>query len=616
MSSISLRLVRVLSCALALSVLATGTAVAQVPGDVNCDTAVTDDDLEALLPELFVEDSPACAGVDVNVDELVGAADITALILELRRVFLGPELTFLGVTSSDGQRVTPLGTLPDGTVVYYRNSGFGFQLVAEAGQAASGANVATNIFDYNRDDPTRRPDFLIQSNRDLGGEPSVEVCDQDFGVPGFDPPSFEMTQPISDAFNDLACRFSVTTVPNTACTLNDFGQNSFMAASTRAQFCLAIGRPVLFPPSDTVLTVQAHDEAGNPGRPGRLLVRVGTGPVPPTFTPIPPTPTRTATFTRTATSAASATPTNTPVPTRSFTRTSTRTSTPGGPTPTRTRTATRTPTLPPGVPTPTFTRTPTRTATRIVNTPTPTRRTSTPTRTRTATRPPATFTPTRSLTPTRTVPQTPTSTPTFGVARGPVIRFMGMTKADDTLIDPEPLINPEDPNEIRVYKRPFGSGFSLVIEARPGISGRPVGKSTFDGGGCPDFQIQVTRDLGENPTEAVCDVLPTDPPGGVLGTNPPRLDDSFDTCSRLNDLGCRFVDGLGMAVGRNCNGEQSCVRFESGEFGCVAPDATAQFCGFVARTFEFPAGDTLVSVRARDSQGNLGPIAQMIVRVD
>lgn len=190
-----------------------------------------------------------------------------------------------------------------------------------------------------------------------------------------------------------------------------------------------------------------------------------------------------------------------------------------------------------------------------------------------------------------------------------------MTKADDTLIAPEPLVDPNDPNEIRIYRRPFGSGFSLVVEARPGVSGRPVGKSTFDGGGCPDFQIQVTRNLGENPTTAVCDNLPPDA-GGVPGISPPRLDDTFETCERLNDLGCRFADGLGNPVGRNCNNEQGCVRFDSGDFGCVAPDATAQFCGFVSKTIEFPAGDTLMTVRARDNQGNLGPAAQMIVRVD
>jgi hypothetical protein len=155
----------------------------------------------------------------------------------------------------------------------------------------------------------------------------------------------------------------------------------------------------------------------------------------------------------------------------------------------------------------------------------------------------------------------------------------------------------------------------LVVEARPGISGRPVGRSTVDLGGCPDLQIQSTRNLGENPTAAVCDVLPPDP-GGVPGISPPRLDDSFDTCARLNDLGCRFVDGAGLTIGRSCSRDQSCVRFDSGEFGCVAPDATAQFCGFVARTIEFPLGDTLVTVRARDNQGNLGPIAQMIVRVE
>lgn len=614
MSIISLRLVRILLCALVMCVLGSRNAAAQLPGDADCDTAVTDDDIDALLPALFDPNPPDCAGIDVNQDTVSGAADITALLQLLRKVYLGPPLTFLGLTSSDGRRTVPLGSLADGTIVYYRNSGFGFQLVAEGAQGLSGSGVATNVFNYNGDDPRRRPDFFIQANRNLG-EPSPEVCDEDFGVPGFDPPSFEMTQPVSNALNDLACRFNVTTVPNTACTQDAFGQVTFMSPGSRAQFCLPVGRPVSFQPDDTLVTVQLHDEQGNPGPPGKLLVRVGSGPMPPTFTPIPPTPTRTATFTRTPSLPPTSTPTVTPIPTRPLTSTPTRTRTPGAPT--ATRTATRTPTLPPGVPSATPSRTPTRTNTRVpvVGTPTPTARISTPTRTRTPTRPEPTNTPTRTPTATHTVPRSPTSTPTFGVARGPVIRFMGMTKADDTLIAPQPLVDPNDPNEIRVYRRPFGSGFSLVVEARPGVSGRPVGKSTLDLGGCPDLQVQVTRDLGENPTAAVCDVMPPDP-GGVPGISPLRLDQDFETCARLNDLGCRFVDGLGLSVGRNCNTEQSCVRFDSGDFGCVAPDATAQFCGFVAKTIEFQSGDTLITVRARDLQGNLGPAAQMIVRIE
>ena len=194
-----------------------------------------------------------------------------------------------------------------------------------------------------------------------------------------------------------------------------------------------------------------------------------------------------------------------------------------------------------------------------------------------------------------------------------MIVFFGVTKADDELAQPEPPVNPNDPNEIRVYRRAFGAGFSLVVEARPGLSGRPVGAFAYDLGGCPDLQVQVNRPLG-NPTDAVCD---TQPPtvGGVPAIDPPQLEPNALACDRFNDLGCRFINGDNAPFRRTCSDEQACVRFPNGEFDCVAPDATTQFCGFVDRNIEFLAGDTLVTVRAGDSQGNLGPPARIIIRV-
>jgi hypothetical protein len=183
-----------------------------------------------------------------------------------------------------------------------------------------------------------------------------------------------------------------------------------------------------------------------------------------------------------------------------------------------------------------------------------------------------------------------------------------LLRPDDTLIEPVGF----DPSSgVPIFDRPFGFGFSILIEARPGSSGRPVARSSFNEFGRPDLQIQATRSLG-NGSPAVCDVLPPDP-GGVPGINPPSFGDSQVVSDRLNDLGCRFVDGAGNPTGRNCS--EGCVRFESGEFGCVETTATTQFCGLVARTIEFPLGETLITVRVRDTQGNLGRPAQLIVRI-
>lgn len=190
---------------------------------------------------------------------------------------------------------------------------------------------------------------------------------------------------------------------------------------------------------------------------------------------------------------------------------------------------------------------------------------------------------------------------------GPQIVFFGLLRADDTLVDPSGV----DAEGRAVYDRPFGSGFSLVVEASRGPSERLLGNNTYDESGCPDLQVQVSRSLGNGST-AVCDTVPPED-GGVPALDPPRLDGAGDVCNALNDLGCRFVDGAGHPQGRQCS--EACVLFPSGEFGCVSPKATTQFCGRIAKSAEFPVGDTLVTARVRNIDGVLSAPAQIIVRV-
>jgi len=189
-----------------------------------------------------------------------------------------------------------------------------------------------------------------------------------------------------------------------------------------------------------------------------------------------------------------------------------------------------------------------------------------------------------------------------------VITFLGLTRADDILLDPTGTSG-----GIPIYQPLFGYGFSIVVEVKPGGSHARAGNSTFDVAGAPDLQIQATRALGDGST-AVCDDTPPII-GGVPAINPPNFSDDPSVADRLNDLGCRFIDGLGRKIGRNCGEETACVLGLDGQFTCVEPDTTLQFCGFIGQILAFPSGDTTVTVRVRDILGNLGPPKQLIIRI-
>jgi len=225
--------------------------------------------------------------------------------------------------------------------------------------------------------------------------------------------------------------------------------------------------------------------------------------------------------------------------------------------------------------------------------PTPTRPPTSP-----GTTPPATPTPVASAVP----------SPTWTLAPGPPITFFGVASADDSLQEPTGV----GPNGVPIYERPFGFGFILVVEAKGMFetSGQHPGR-TYLIGDAPDLQIQSNRNLG-NGSAAVCDIEPPHP-GGVPGIDPPRLEDPTAIADTLNDFGCRFTNGQGGQTGRSCG--EACLRFDDGEFHCKSEDTTAQFCAPVDTVMAFPDGDTLVTVRARNVFGELGPAAQIIIRV-
>lgn len=612
-------------------------AAAQLLRDTNCDGRVDEHDRASLAAGLFWPSEVPCAGADVNRDGAVSAADLIAYAL-------GPRVSYIGLASPDGRLAPSLGTLEDGAPVFFRNSGFGFLLVVEAAPPPNGALIGTTTFDMLPNDPLRRPDLQIVADRNLGNG-SRDVCDE-FGIPALDPLAFDFTQAVSNTINDFSCRFNAATRRSATCTQDAFGQPGFVAETSRVQFCAPVNAQMAFGDGETRLSVQIRDSSGMVGPLQQLVVRVGSGPQPPTFTPQPPTPTWTATPTDsptalpTLTHSATGTRTDTRTPTRPRTATATRTAAAGQtPTHTATRTGAATPTRTATGPTPTVTRTPTR-GTPATATRTATRTATGPTRT--ATRTPSGATPTRTRTPsgataTRTVTRTPTRTvggatatrtptgtatqggttpsptrtrtPTAAIAdRGPVITYLGVTRADDMLITPIGMAG-----NVPIYRSLFGYGFSLIVEAKPGDSRARVGSASFAVGGAPDLQVQVSRPLG-NGSADVCDDTPPIL-GGVPAINPPDFSTSPAIADRLNDLGCRFIDGSNNKQGRACSDFTACVLRSDGQFGCAASDTALQFCGFMSQNLAFPSGDTTVTARVRDVQGNLGPARQIIIRV-
>ena len=78
------------------------------------------------------------------------------------------------------------------------------------------------------------------------------------------PPDFGPTQSVADALNDLGCHFVSATAPDSACTLDQLGNNAFVGSGTQVQFCSLISASLAFPLGDTLLTMQLRDTGREP----------------------------------------------------------------------------------------------------------------------------------------------------------------------------------------------------------------------------------------------------------------------------------------------------------------------------------------------------------------
>lgn len=161
----------------------------------------------------------------------------------------------------------------------------------------------------------------------------------------------------------------------------------------------------------------------------------------------------------------------------------------------------------------------------------------------------------------------------------------------------------------QVFESRSGQVF-IVVEGAPGQSGLLPGQSVMPQppANRSDLQIQNTRALGDG-SAAVCDKGPASTGGGgVPGISPPNFDPfNVTVTNTLNDFACRFEPH---------SSANACTQLNAtGESRTISPFATVQFCHVVAATELLPPGENLLSVRLRDVGGNLGPTAQIVVRV-
>lgn len=186
-------------------------------------------------------------------------------------------------------------------------------------------------------------------------------------------------------------------------------------------------------------------------------------------------------------------------------------------------------------------------------------------------------------------------------AIGPVVTFFGAARADGTSVDPVSV----GKDGVPTY-RLAGSGFMIVVEAKPGNSGYEPGRQVFmhvpgDPKGRPDLEIETTRDMGNGSPE-VCDRQRPNI-GGIPGINPPSFAEQQRITDAINDFGCRFETFI--------QSDSACTLDKTGDYAFVDQRTTTQFCMIVARAYAFPVGTTVLSVRVRDSEGNPGPIKQI-----
>lgn len=249
--------------------LVTGcSATSPAKPDASAATKPAEGFTRSAAPELEETPMPTVPPSTPPPAATVTPAPTAAPAKDAQGKIIGPVITYFGLARADGKVVDPASVDKAGVPTYNTAAGSGFILVVEAKPGPSQLDVARQVYMSSETDPNLRPDLEIISNRDLG-DGSPAVCDRRKpkigGIPAISPASFENTQKIADAMNDLACRFETFIESDSSCTLDKLGNFAFAKPDTTAQFCTIVARSFLFQEGTTELQVRVRDSAGNPG---------------------------------------------------------------------------------------------------------------------------------------------------------------------------------------------------------------------------------------------------------------------------------------------------------------------------------------------------------------
>jgi hypothetical protein len=201
---------------------------------------------------------------------------------------VGPRISYIGAISQDGcpfcceficaTTPTPTPFIDDqGRQVFVHATGQ-FLFVIEGQIGTSGIAVGNNTMPSGSD----RGDVQVLVSQRTGNGSALK-CDMGpppipfGGVPGVNPPLFGPGQSITDAIQDMACRFTIQTESRFACTRTrsgDFGFVSCTGQLCAKQFCYQVPLSGAFSIGDNVVGAQLRDLAGNLGPKKEIVIRV------------------------------------------------------------------------------------------------------------------------------------------------------------------------------------------------------------------------------------------------------------------------------------------------------------------------------------------------------
>jgi hypothetical protein len=279
------------------------------PGDCNRGGDVSIDELITSV-NIAIASTPVdgCAVADGNADGLVAINELIAAVSASLdgcpapfvrpteapspsptpqptepSVSIGPQITFLGVSTADDVALQPDAVDDHGRPLFVRPHGQGFTLIVEARKGVERGSIGSTTYE-----PGEAPDLQVLVSRPLG-DGGAGVCEGDGtrgGVPATPELAFSSDPAVIAAMNDLGCRAYErrgSARPSTRAPLSDYDPFEFVRndspIQSEIQFGIPIARAWSFPVGDTIVAARVIDVRGTPGTVEEIVVRVVESPL-------------------------------------------------------------------------------------------------------------------------------------------------------------------------------------------------------------------------------------------------------------------------------------------------------------------------------------------------